>query len=149
MIKERLVQEDPLTVEDFRTLHVKTIQDEDCKNGVCMVKHKFHWKGSGKCLATFKCNQLGVNVCKDFGLEVIFPNESKQKAVCIEGSLVLGTLQVNQTAEVDIWYKEDMANSTKANCYLWCANKPMHLVHQQSQNSIIQVLARYTINICA
>ncbi len=97
------------------------------KKGQCKLRHTFRWKISGTCLATFQCHQLEENVCQDYGLDVYFPSTGIQdsfKTVCLEDSVILGTLETNQSVVIDMWYRPNLMNDVQADCVLWCSNRP-------------------------
>ena len=103
------------------------LSNQNCNNGYCKVKHKFNFDGNDKCLATFKCNHLDEYACKQYGIEVTFPEPQRinqMRPVCSENAVKLGSLSPNTSVEIDVWFGQGNSSFSTANCYLWCANKP-------------------------
>lgn len=117
---------------DYRTLHFTSqlLTNDDCNNGLCVVKQKFHLNREEPCLATFQCSHLDQDACTTYGLNITFPDSQDSRTVCQRKAVLVGKLHHNQSLLVDVWYLQGVSIQNKASCHIWCANKFTHKIHQ-------------------
>ena len=117
---------------DYRTLHFTSqlLSNDDCVNGLCVVKQKFHLNRQVPCLATFQCSHLDQDACSTYGINITFPDSRDSRTVCQKKAVLVGQLHQNQSLLVDIWYYQGVSLQNKASCHIWCANKFTNKVHQ-------------------